>query len=151
LTAVHRRLPIAIVATALLSAACTGAEERAPSLDAVVDRIETVPSVERHVRLDEADDPEGLLGAPDGYAHGVLFHDARGRCSAPDISCGAYLEAWDDHDEAAARSEEVLALQSGMPMLGSERHYVEGRFLLRVSGDLPERSARQYAEALRGD
>ena len=143
----------ALLLSFVLVAACESGDSEAastPSMDEVVAAVDKLPSVSRVVRLTKDTDPEQLLGRPNGYDHGALFYDSRLKCMSPGIECGALLEVWDDADEAKRRSAYIQALLDGVPMLGSEHHYLEGRMLLRVDGKLRPSAAKGYEAALQG-
>jgi hypothetical protein len=141
--------PLAVVLLAFTVAGCEEQKASEPSMDEVVTSIEGVGEVTEVVRLTEDDDPNDLIGRPNGYDHAAVFYDSRlPRCDAPGIDCGAFLEVWDDAEEAKSRSQYILALQEGAPMLGSEFHYLDGHFLLRVNGELKPSEAEEYEQAL---
>ena len=116
-------------------------------MDEVVASIEKVDSVVRVMRLSKEDNPNELLGRPDGYDHAAVFYDAGLTCAAPGIECGAFLEVWSDAAEAESRSGYLLALQDGTPGLGAEVHHVDGPYLLRLTDDLAPSSAEEYEQA----
>lgn len=148
------RLPLLVpvlLLVALASMGCDGAgDERdsRPSMDEVLASLGELPEVERVVRLTERNDVEELLGKPRGYDHAAVLVDSRLTCDGPGVECGALLEVWDDAHEARARSEYVTALlDSGVPGLGREHHFLDGPLLLRVTGHLGRSAVAEYAAA----
>jgi hypothetical protein len=143
-------LMIAAAATGC-EAASSEKEPRAPT--AAAEEIGDLPNVTRTVELPRMLDQGHLPGAPTDYDAGWLFHDDRLGCTAQErsVSCGAVLEVWGNDDHAKARSEYLKALINSMPQqFGIERHYREGRLLLRVTGKVADGVAAEYAATLRG-
>lgn len=143
-----RSLVLVLAGVTLVGCDGDSSSEPQPSMDEVVASIAEIPSVTEVVRLTEDNDPNDLLGHPDGYDHAAVFIDSRRpRCTAPGIDCGAFLEVWGDAEEAKARSQYLRALLEGTPVLGSEVHFRSGPHLLRVSGELKAPAVEEYEAA----
>lgn len=120
-----------------------------PSAQSVADEIATTVDVEQVV-IDENNDPNDLIGRPNGYVAAVLLKDSRlpGCTEDLGVDCGATVEEWPNTDSAQARADYIAALQKDSPMLGSEYHYLVGPVLVRVSGELKPSQAMQYEGAI---
>lgn len=126
------------------SAAVVSAESVAALIAVSVPRLELVA-------IDEDNDPNELLGRPNGYVAAVVLKDSRIADCGNDlgVDCGATIEEWPDADGAKARAKYIADLQKDSPMLGSEYHYIEGSVLVRVSGELKPSEAAEYEAALK--
>ncbi len=105
------------------------------------------------VPITEDNDPNNLLGRPNGYVAATVIKDSRLADCGDDIGvdCGATVEEWPDAEAAKTRADYIAALQKDSPMLGSEYHYLDGPVLIRVSGELKPSEAKEYeAVVLRG-
>lgn len=67
-----------------------------------------------------------------------------------DVSCGAKLEVFEDADAANGRMEYLKAIIEGMGGIVTEYDYVDGKTLLRVSGELKPSEAKEYEDAFAG-
>ncbi|WP_243061091.1 hypothetical protein [Nocardioides sp. SR21] len=118
----------------------------------VAEQIENqVDSVTEVVEITEDNDPNDLIGRPNGYDAAAVIYDERVDCDELGIECGASVEQWEDADAAQERSEYIQGVLEDVPMLGTEYHYLDGPFLLRVWGDLEPSDAEQYAAAFTGE
>lgn len=103
----------------------------------------------------EDDDPNHLLGRPNGYTSKVAFRDSRINQKDQDevdsrgdaIERGGSVEVYPDDAGAKARADYIQGLLKGGG-LGSEYDYVRGPVLVRVTGDLAPSKARTYEAAL---
>ena len=99
-------------------------------------------------------DPNHLLGRPNGYTSKASFTDSRIKASeAKDNSAGAVdlggsVEVYADEAGAAARKKYIDDLMKNAPILGSEYSYIAGPALLRVSQQLTPDQAAEYESAL---
>ncbi len=98
----------------------------------------------------ENNDPNDLLGRPNGYSKAALVVDDGSEvCDLkdPGIDCGAVIEIWSSDAEVKRRSKYIQTLQKEAPMLGTEYHYPAGHQLLRVAGVVKPSIAKQYESA----
>lgn len=112
-----------------------------------------VGTVTEIVTITEANDPNNKIGRPNGYTSAAVLKDQGGECpSDPSIGvdCGATVEVFADAAGAKARSDYILTLQKGAPILGSEWHYLKDTALLRVTGKLAPSAAAPYNAAFGG-
>jgi hypothetical protein len=101
----------------------------------------------------EDDDPNKLLGRPNGYTSKIAFADSR--ISEADtegtdkdaIERGGSIEVFPDAELAKGRAEYIQCVlkTSG---LGAEYDYLHGPVLVRVTGNLSPSKARHYERAL---
>lgn len=100
-----------------------------------------VSTVTGLVTLTVRNDPQHLLGRPDGYVAAIVVFDERVTCETVGVSCGAEIEQWPNPVAAQRRS----AFQ---PLLAHEYHYRYGAVLIRVTGALAPADALEYDRAL---
>ncbi len=118
----------------------------------LADRLKTsIPEVVKMIEITEDNDPNNLIGRPNGYTTAFVIEDSRVGCpESPDgsigVDCGAMVEQWPDHASAQARADYIQRVLKGAPMLGQEYDTVRGDVLLRVSGDLKPSEAERYKE-----
>ncbi|MFI2634339.1 hypothetical protein ACH5A2_28755 [Streptomyces collinus] len=99
------------------------------------------------------EDPDGLLGAQDGYRSKVTFEDRRidgGAVAAPDpgsVHLGGAIEVFPGADAARTRVEHLQTSAPRSPA-HAEHAYLKGRILLRLSPYLTESAADAYAAPL---
>lgn len=98
--------------------------------------------------LDKDNDPNELIGRPNGYSAATVLFDSRVSCAGdePGVDCGATIEQWPSGEAAQDRSDYIQSVQSGSSILGSEWNTVRGDLLLRVTGDMNPSDAEAYAE-----
>lgn len=120
----------------------------------VFQRIEKeVPTAKLVKVYTEDDDPNKLLGRPNGYDSKIAFSDSRVPkkelefAEKDAIERGGSIEVFPDASGAKARSDYIQAVQSG-GALGSEYHYLDGPILVRVTGNLTPTKAKVYEAAL---
>ena len=106
-----------------------------------------VPSVKKVVTITEDNDPNHLIGRPNGYVSAAILYDAGTKCSSLGASCGATVAVWPTPADAERRSAYFLGLRKDTPACGTEYHTVRGAALLRVTGQLKPSVAAQYAAA----
>src|SRR4051794_8330293 len=108
-----------------------------------------VPQVTKVVELTAANDPNELLGRPNGYTAAWKIYDSRAECDSPlDTTCGATIEVWPTTADAKSRSAYIQGILKKAPMLGTEYDTVSGAILLRVTGNLTPGEAAAYARVL---
>lgn len=101
--------------------------------------------------ITEDNDPNNLIGRPNGYDSAAVIYDAGGSCDEPMTDCGLVIEVFSDEASAKSRGEYIQAILKGSPALGSEWDYVKGNALLRVSGKLSPSTNTTYADAFGGE
>ncbi|GGM65382.1 hypothetical protein GCM10012275_39880 [Longimycelium tulufanense] len=100
------------------------------------------------------DDPNKLLGRPNGYQSKVAFADSRVPESEvegtkPDaVERGGSVEVFADAESAKKRADYIQNIAKNMPAAG-EYDYVAGPVLVRVSRVLPPDQAKEYETARR--
>jgi hypothetical protein len=101
----------------------------------------------------EDDDPNKLLGRPNGYTSKIAFADSR--ISKTDtegtqkdaIERGGSIEVFPDADLAKGRADYIQGVLKNSG-LGAEYDYLRGPVLVRVTGNLSPSKARDYEVAL---
>jgi hypothetical protein len=102
-----------------------------------------------------ADDPNKLLGRPNGYLSKIAFSDSRVSASdvegteSDSVERGGSVEVFADADSARKRSDYIQAIAKGFPAAG-EYDYLSGGVLVRVSRILTPDQAKDYETALKG-
>ncbi|MEU0536066.1 hypothetical protein [Amycolatopsis tolypomycina] len=100
-------------------------------------------------------DPNHLLGRPNGYSSKTAFGDSRVK---PDdveyldedaVERGGSVEVFTTEDAAKARMDFIQTVAKGLPAVG-EYDYVKGGVLVRVSRFLTPDQAKEYQAALGG-
>lgn len=101
----------------------------------------------------EDNDPNDLLGRPNGYTSKIAFSDSRISKDDTDgldkdaIDRGGSIEVFPDAASAKARAtyiQEILKTTG----FGTEYDYVKGPILVRVTGNLTPTKAKEYQAAL---
>lgn len=109
-----------------------------------------VSSVVKVVSITENNDPNNLIGRPNGYTSAAVLYEKSVTCSELGASCGATLEVWASESQAKARAAYIQKSLTDMPVLGTEYDYIRGSALLRVSGEVKPSVARKYNAAFGG-
>lgn len=172
---VMRAVAAATVAAVLTLSACGSGETTSPSQDssstrqpAVTQAVEPQPAepttatevaeaikaeiteISKVVTITEDNDPNDKIGRPGGYVDGAVLFDSRAEPldEDPGVDQGAFLEVWPDGAAASDRSEYIqTVLEEAGGVLGTEYHYLQDRFLLRVSGVIKPSQAEAYETA----
>lgn len=110
---------------------------------------EAVGSATEVTEVTEDNDPNDLIGRPNGYTAAAVITDEDGEPSEDlSIDMGATVEQWGSESDAQDRSDYIQEIQKEAGgILGSEWNYLHGEFLLRVSGDLMPSTADEYEAA----
>jgi hypothetical protein len=101
----------------------------------------------------EDDDPNKLLGRPNGYTSKIAFADTRlseadtGGTQKDAIERGGSIEVFPDAELAKGRAEYIQGVLKNSG-LGAEYDYLQGPVLVRVTGNLSPRKAQDYERAL---
>lgn len=99
-------------------------------------------------------DPNHLLGRPNGYTSKASFADTRITADQArsnetgSVDLGGSVEVFSSGDDATARAAYITKSEKSMPMLGTEYDYVSGPVLLRLSQVLTPDQAAAYKKAL---
>lgn len=126
-----------------------GGEGDAATAMSVAQDIESqVDAVTEVVEITEGNDPNDLIGRPNGYEAAVVIYDSRVECDELGSECGATVEQWPDADSAEERSEYIQGVLEDVPAFGTEYHYLDGPILVRVWGDLKPSEAEEYEAAV---
>jgi hypothetical protein len=105
----------------------------------------TIPEAVELIQVTEDNDPNNLIGRPNGYVAASVLVDSRlPRCETPGADCGAMIEQWPDQAAAQRRADYIQAMLREMPMLGEEWNTIKGGLLLRVAGELNPSEAQAY-------
>jgi len=101
----------------------------------------------------EENDPNDLLGRPNGYTSAAVLVDSRIELPCdkkePSADCGATVEVWKSEEDAKRRSDYIQTIQKEASILGSEYNYLDGPVLLRVTGELTPTVAKKYEAAFK--
>ena len=124
-------------------AAVPTATETAHDIEASVEQVSEV------VTVTGENDPNDMIGRDSGYEDAAVLKDERLECGGDRFGtdCGAMIEVWADEEAAAARDEYISTIHDAAPILGSEYRTVDGRTILRVSGELTPEQAEVYTSA----
>jgi hypothetical protein len=101
------------------------------------------------------DDPNHLLGRPNGYSSKTAFADSRVKAEDVEytqsdaVERGGSVEVFADEAGAKARMDFIQSATKGMPALG-EYDFVKGPVLVRVSRFLTPEQSKEYEVALGG-
>jgi hypothetical protein len=101
-----------------------------------------------------ANDPNGLLGRPNGYISAAHFLDRRAvhmsGSQTFDTSNGGAVEVFASHRLAERRANYIKGILKANPILvGPEYDYVVGKVVLRISGALTRSDAQRYLKVLK--
>jgi hypothetical protein len=105
-----------------------------------------IPEITEVVTITEDNDPNDKIGRPGGYSDGAVLYDSRAEPldGTPGVDQGAFLEVWPDEAAANDRSQFIQAALQGSGILGSEYHYLNDGYLLRVTGVIKPSEAEAY-------
>jgi hypothetical protein len=112
-----------------------------------------VPDVTKVVTITENNDPNNMIGRPNGYVSAAVMVDKTlPACdsTAFGVDCGATVEVWPTVADATTRGKYIHAVLSGGGPLGSEWDFVKGDTVLRVSGNLKPSQAGIYGSNFGG-
>jgi hypothetical protein len=151
------RKKLGVCAALVLLASCGGgvddsADASDPTAQSAALVLQSeIPDVTELVKLDEDNDPNDLIGRPNGYTAATVMFDSRVSCEGnePGVDCGATIEEWPSQEDAEQRSQYIQDLQSGSSLLGSEWNTIRDNLLLRVTGNMSPSDAEAYADIFR--
>ncbi|MEV7042833.1 hypothetical protein [Amycolatopsis sp. NPDC051061] len=135
-----------VVAPAEAAAGPKSAEDVTKTLGA------KIPTVKLFKAYTAEDDPNQLLGRPNGYSSKTAFSDSRIKADDVEfakedaVERGGSVEVFAG---AKARMDFIQSVAKGMPAVG-EYDYVKGAVLVRVSRFLTPDQAKEYQVALAG-
>lgn len=105
------------------------------------------PTTTQVVAITEDNDPNDLIGRPNGYTSAAIIYDSGAECTELGVNCGGTVEVWGSAADAKARSEYIQGILKEAPMFGTEYHTLNGDVLLRITGQLKPSVAETYAAA----
>ncbi len=112
-----------------------------------------IPEVREIVTVTEDNDPNNLIGRPNGYSAAAILMDSRIECSPPGslgVDCGATIEQWPDQAAAQKRADYIQEMLGNLQFAGTEWTTVKGNLLLRVAGELKPSEADRYEAVFTG-
>lgn len=135
------------------TSSASAADDSRDAKQVLSDLADAIDSVKLVKSYTEDDDPNKLLGRPNGYTSKVAFSDSR--ISKKDteyadkdaIERGGSVEVYPDA-EGAQRRKDYIQTISKETGLASEYDYLKGGILVRVTGNLPPTKAKEYERAL---
>ncbi|UGT55180.1 hypothetical protein [Nocardia asteroides] len=107
-------------------------------------RIATIATI---VTITEDNDPNNLIGRPNGYVDAAIAYDSTTTCPDLGTDCGAMVEVWPTPEAAQQRANYIASLQKASPILGTEYHHLHGPVLLRVTGGIKPSANAAYSTA----
>lgn len=120
--------------------------------------VQGLAKLDQHIKLSitytARNDPNHLLGRPNGYVSKTAFLDTRinqsqfTHADLGGVDPGGSVEYFSTANLAAHRARYIQSLQAGSPMFGTEYDYLDGGVLLRVSGHLVPSQATKYKREL---
>lgn len=164
---IRRTVAAASVALAAFSlAACSGSSSTSTGTGAAAESAsaktaddvtkalgEKIASVKLIKAYTAEDDPNHLLGRPNGYTSKTAFGDSRVKAAdveylgADAVERGGSVEVFADEAGAKARMDFIQSVSKNLPSVG-EYDYVKGAVLVRVSRFLTPDQAKEYETAL---
>jgi hypothetical protein len=172
---IRRTIPVVFVALAAVSLAACGSSGGSPTTtdaagvvapaensstpktaDDVTktlgDKIATLKLIKSYTA---ENDPNHLLGRPNGYHSKTAFGDSRVQADDVEylqedaVERGGSVEVFATEEAAKARMDFIQSVAKGLPAVG-EYDYVKGGVLVRVSRFLTPDQAKDYQAALGG-
>lgn len=109
----------------------------------VAERVVAVLGKGKVVVLNEDNDPNDLLGRPNGYLEGASIQWLP-TCSEIDVQeCGGSVEIWPNAAAAQRRAKYIQTVQREVGFVGSEYTYVKDAVVLRISGNVKPSQAKK--------
>jgi hypothetical protein len=107
-----------------------------------------VPEVTKLVTITENNDPNNVIGRPNGYTSAAVLYDSRAKCSdGLGADCGATVEGWPTATDAKTRAAYIEKILKSTTILGSEYDIVRGNYVLRVAGAIKPSKEKAYSAA----
>lgn len=99
------------------------------------------------VVITEDNDPNNLIGRPNGYTDAAVIYDENANCTDLGAGCGVTIEMWPSRADAQQRSDYIQGILKETPAFGTEYHSVNYNVLLRITGELKPSVAEGYQAA----
>lgn len=109
-----------------------------------------VSKVQKVVHITEDNDPNNLIGRPNGYIDGAILYIKGAPQDDFGVAEGAFIEIWPTGTAAEARAKYIQKMEKAAPMLGSEYDTVHGRALLRVDQSIKPSYEKRVKAAFEG-
>lgn len=130
------------------TATSTTAAVNRPSASGIAEQLKIrMPTITLVVTITEDNDPNNLIGRPNGYLDAAVVFDSTTTCADLGSDCGAMIEIWPTAEAAQQRATYIATLQQASPILGSEYHHLRGPVLLRVTGAIKPSANAAYSTA----
>lgn len=130
----------------------TAVASEAADATAIAEQLKSATDTAGQVTtLTEDNDPNNLIGRPNGYRSAAVLYDNQLTCDSIGVDCGLTIEVFADPPAARKRVEFIQTTQQAATILGSEWDYVKGPILLRISGELKPSVAEKYASEFKGE
>ena len=157
-----RTITATTITAATLLAGCSSSSSEpasaaaaAASADQVIGTLaKKIPTVSLVKTYTAEDDPNHLLGRPNGYTSKAAFADSRVPADqlegtpADDTDRGGSVEVFADEAGAKGRADYIQAIAKSLPA-AAEYDYVAGKVLVRVSHLLTPDQAKEYEAAVK--
>lgn len=146
------RVSLTVLALGLAACSSVGDSEQSPDASTVAQELKAASSTAIEVvTITEDNDPNDLIGRPNGYESAAIVYDSEVPCDEIGSACGVVVEVFADEEAARNRADYIQGILSNAPIFGTEWNYVKGPVLVRITGGLKPSTAEQYAEAFGGD
>ena len=110
----------------------------------------SIDSTTKVVTVTEDNDPNNLIGRPNGYVSAAVLYDSGVECAELGTSCGGMVEVWPTAADAQRRSDYIQGILKDSPVLGTEYDTLNGAALLRIDGKVTPSVANSYAAKFKG-
>lgn len=148
------RCMASLTGSAILLAVVGCSAQPEATADQVVSRLTAaIPSASAGAEITAENDPNKLLGRPNGYTSAMTFTDSRVPAEerGPDplsTSNGGKVETFETADQAQQRADYINQIAEAAPALAGEYNYVSGTSIVRVTSTLTPDEAAEYESAL---
>lgn len=140
--------------TATATGTTGSAASAAPTAAQIVAKFKTAKlPVGTTLTYTAANDPDHLLGRPNGYLSKTAWTDTRigpnqvADSSSGSVDLGGSVEVYATASAAQAREDYIQSILKNAPALGTEYDFVVGDALVRVSSALTPAQAQAYKAA----
>ena len=110
----------------------------------------SIDSTTKVVTITEDNDPNNLIGRPNGYVSAAVLYDSGVECTELGTACGGMVEVWPTAADAQRRSDYIQGILKDSPVLGTEYDTLNGAALLRIDGKVKPSVANSYAAKFKG-
>lgn len=128
-----------------------GSSESADATAVAGDLKRAADTATEVVTITEENDPNDLIGRPNGYLSAAVLYDSGVTCDSLGAECGLTVEVYPDDTGARGRAEFIQGTYRDMPILGTEWNYVKGPVLVRITGEMKPSVANTYADRFGGE